>query len=277
MRDKPNTLHELLRAALRTQVDLGVGEIIIDPARVNALAAETAAPSPTTPTAADGAVPPEQWVEGMDASVRRVSAPAADMFGNDEPDGPPEPEFSSLEEHCKAICDCRNCPLAESRTKFVYGTGNPNADLMFVGEAPGRDEDLKGEPFVGRAGQLLDKILAAMKLSRKDVYIANVLKCRPPNNRDPLPEEIAECLPHLKEQIRIIRPKVLCALGRIAGQALLDTKTPLGRLRKHWHTYEGVPLLMTYHPAALLRFPQYKKDTWEDMQLVMAKLEELQG
>jgi len=148
---------------------------------------------------------------------------------------------------------------------------------MLIGEAPGKQEDLTGRPFVGRAGQLLDKILAAMSMARAEVYIANVLKCRPPDNRDPLPEEMAECLPYLKEQIRIIRPKVLCALGRIAGQALLETKTPLGQLRKRWHEYEGVPLLVTYHPAALLRFPEYKKETWEDMQMVLAKLDELRS
>ncbi|HPI32744.1 MAG TPA: uracil-DNA glycosylase [candidate division Zixibacteria bacterium] len=268
MREKPTTLPELLQAALRSQVELGLGEMIIDPARVETLAAE----------AARGAANQrEEWVDRMDAAVRRTSPPPVDLFGGAGGTGPKAAQFGTLAEHRAAICECRNCPLGETRTKFVYGVGSPQAELMFVGEAPGRDEDLKGEPFVGRAGQLLDKILAAMSMARAEVYIANVLKCRPPDNRDPLPEEMAECLPYLKEQIRIIRPKVLCALGRIAGQALLETKTPLGQLRKRWHEYEGVPLLVTYHPAALLRFPEYKKETWEDMQMVLAKLDELRS
>jgi DNA polymerase len=145
---------------------------------------------------------------------------------------------------------------------------------MFVGEGPGAEEDRRGEPFVGRAGQLLDKILAAMQLERSQVYIANVVKCRPPNNRDPQPDEMNQCTPYLREQIRLIKPKIMCALGRIAAQALLNTTTPLGRLRGQWHQFESIPLLVTYHPAALLRFPQYKKDTGADMQMIMARLNE---
>ncbi len=182
--------------------------------------------------------------------------------------------YASLEEHRAAICDCQQCPLGQSRNKFVYGAGSPKADLMFVGEAPGADEDRIGEPFVGRAGQLLDKILAAMKLNRDEVYIANILKCRPPGNRDPQPEEMSRCFPYLREQVRLISPKIICALGRIAAQAMLQTNTPLGRLRGKWHSFESVPVLVTYHPAALLRFPAYKKDTWADMQIVMARLNE---
>lgn len=181
-------------------------------------------------------------------------------------------KYRSLAAHNKAICNCRNCSLGATRTKFVYGIGNPKADVMFVGEAPGRDEDLKGEPFVGRAGQLLDKILAAIEFSRDNqVYIANILKCRPPNNRDPQPDEMATCMPYLREQIRLIRPKIICALGRIAAQGLLDTTTPLGRLRGHWHQFEDTPLIVTYHPAALLRFQKYKKDCWEDIKMLKAK------
>jgi len=186
-----------------------------------------------------------------------------------------QPSYPSLEKHNQAICNCQLCPLGKTRNKFVYGVGNPSADLMFIGEAPGADEDRLGEPFVGRAGQLLDKILAAMQLSRNHIYIANILKCRPPNNRDPLPDEMELCTPFLHEQIRIIKPKLICALGRISAQALLKTTTPLGKLRKNWHIYEGVPLLVTYHPAALLRFPVYKRDTWEDMQMLKARLDSM--
>lgn len=184
-------------------------------------------------------------------------------------------QFKNLDEHREAICNCQNCPLGATRTKFVYGVGNPDADVMFIGEAPGRDEDLKGEPFVGRAGQLLDKILAAINFKREEIYIANILKCRPPNNRDPQPAEMETCLPYLLEQIRLIKPKIICALGRISAQALLQTTTPLGKLRKHWHDFHGIPFIVTYHPAALLRFQQYKKDTWEDVQMLRKRYDEM--
>ncbi|MBI5265736.1 MAG: uracil-DNA glycosylase [candidate division Zixibacteria bacterium] len=184
-------------------------------------------------------------------------------------------QFKSLGDHCEAINKCQLCELGATRNKFVYGVGNPQAKLMFIGEAPGAEEDRRGEPFVGRAGQLLDQILLAIKFTRQDIYIANILKCRPPNNRDPLPEEMNKCTPYLNEQIRIIEPKLICLLGRIAAQALLKTSTPLGKLRGHWHEHNGVPVLVTYHPAALLRFPAYKKETWEDVQKLRARYDEL--
>jgi len=183
--------------------------------------------------------------------------------------------YKSLAAHEKAIHECQNCPLGATRTNFVYGTGNPKAGIIFIGEAPGRDEDLKGEPFVGRAGQLLDKILAAINFGRDEIYIANILKCRPPNNRDPQPDEMRTCMPYLLEQIRLIKPKIICALGRVAAQALLETSTPLGKLRKQWHDFGGIPFLVTYHPAALLRNPAFKKDCWEDVQILRAKYDEL--
>jgi len=186
-------------------------------------------------------------------------------------------KYKSLKEHEEAIKDCNNCRLCEGRTNFVYGTGDPNADVMFIGEGPGREEDLKGEPFVGRAGQLLNKILAAIDFKREDVYIANVVKCRPPNNRDPQPDEMETCMPHLKEQIRLIKPKIICALGRIASHALLETSTPLGKLRQKWHKFEGIDFIVTYHPAALLRFQQYKKDCWEDVQMLRERYDEIKG
>ena len=185
------------------------------------------------------------------------------------------PAYRSLSGHEKAINTCKKCPLGVTRNKFVYGVGNPNADVLFVGEAPGRDEDLQGVPFVGRAGQLLDKILAAINFKRDDMYIANILKCRPPNNRDPQPDEMKTCMPYLMEQIRLINPKIICALGRISAQALLQTTTPLGKLRGQWHDFNGIPFIVTYHPAALLRFQSYKRDTWEDVQRLRAKYDEL--
>lgn len=174
-----------------------------------------------------------------------------------------------LDELYAATCECRNCGLGATRTKFVFGSGNPDADLMFIGEAPGRDEDLQGLPFVGRAGQLLTKMIEAMGLSRDQVYIGNILKCRPPNNRDPLPDEMAACFPILKQQIQAIRPRYVCALGRIAAQALLQTTTALGKLRGTFHNFEGTKLVVTYHPAALLRNPSWKRPAWEDLQMIM--------
>jgi DNA polymerase len=148
----------------------------------------------------------------------------------------------------------------------VFGVGNPNASLMLIGEAPGAEEDRQGEPFVGRAGQLLNQILRAIEFSREDVYIANILKCRPPGNRDPQPAEVEACEPYLHHQIELIQPVVICALGRIAAQTLLKTKTPLGKLREKVHPYRGRPLVVTYHPAALLRNAKWKRPTWEDVQ-----------
>ncbi|MDH4223001.1 MAG: uracil-DNA glycosylase [candidate division Zixibacteria bacterium] len=184
---------------------------------------------------------------------------------------------NSLEDLYHNIKDCQKCQLYESRTNFVFGTGNSKAEVMFIGEAPGRDEDLQGEPFVGRAGQLLNKILAAINFEREEVYIGNVLKCRPPENRDPLPDEIEKCEPYLIEQIKLIQPKLICALGRIAAQALLKTKQPLNRLRGSFHDYQGIKFMVTYHPAALLRYPQFKKDTWEDVKLLRSEYDRMIG
>lgn len=158
---------------------------------------------------------------------------------------------------------------------MVFGSGNPDADLMLVGEGPGAEEDRQGLPFVGPAGALLTKILAAIGLARDEVYIANVVKCRPPGNRDPLPDEVVACRPFLREQIGLVRPRVLVGLGRVAAQALLGQVGRLGDFRGNWHTFEGVPLRITYHPAALLRDDTYKRPTWEDMKLVRDRLNEL--
>ena len=168
--------------------------------------------------------------------------------------------------------ECTRCKLAGGRTKLVFGVGNPEAELMFVGEGPGADEDRQGEPFVGRAGQLLTKMIEAMGYRREEVYIANVVKCRPPENRNPEPDEMDACEPFLRAQIAAVRPKVIVALGKIAAQALLRDTTPISRLRGRWFTYEGVKLMPTFHPAYLLRSPDEKKKAWEDLQLVMKEL-----
>lgn len=178
----------------------------------------------------------------------------------------------TLEEIRAELEDCRRCSLCQGRKTVVFGVGNPRARLVLVGEAPGREEDEKGEPFVGEAGRLLDRILFAMGLRREEVYICNVEKCRPPGNRDPLPEEIAACEPFLKRQLAAIRPELIVTLGRFAAQTLLRDTSPIGRLRGHWHEYQGIPLMPTFHPAYLLRNPAGKREVWEDMKQVMARL-----
>jgi DNA polymerase len=167
---------------------------------------------------------------------------------------------------------CVKCKLAKTRTQVVYGVGNPGADLMFIGEAPGRDEDEKGEPFVGRAGQLLTDIIKAMKLTRDDVYIANVVKCRPPENRNPDPEELDACRPYIRRQVEIIQPKVIVTLGKFALQSLTKKSYGITATRGQWLEYNGVKVMPTYHPAYLLRTPSAKKEVWADMKLVMAEL-----
>ena len=173
------------------------------------------------------------------------------------------------------ICQCLKCPLGHTRTTFVFGVGNPRATLMVVGEAPGADEDAQGEPFVGRAGQLLNKILEAIRFKREDVYICNILKCRPPGNRKPLPEEVESCIPYLRRQIALIKPKLILCLGLTAAENLLQTRESLGALRGRVMQYEGIPLMVTYHPAALLRNPNWKRPAWEDVQAARALHDEL--
>jgi uracil-DNA glycosylase len=168
--------------------------------------------------------------------------------------------------------DCTRCKLHGGRTKLVFGTGSPHAEVMFVGEGPGADEDREGEPFVGRAGQLLTKMIEAMGFRRDDVYIANVVKCRPPGNRNPEPDELEACEGFLRRQIAAVGPKVIVALGKYAAQTLLRDETPISRLRGRWAEYEGVRLMPTFHPAYLLRSPEEKKKAWEDLQLVMKEL-----
>ncbi|MDF1536889.1 MAG: uracil-DNA glycosylase [bacterium] len=168
--------------------------------------------------------------------------------------------------------DCRRCGLAAERNNIVFGVGDPGARVVFVGEAPGRDEDLRGEPFVGKAGQTLTRIIAAMGLTREQVYICNVIKCRPPGNRDPLPAEVAMCQPFLARQLEIIQPQVICALGSFAARTLLGSDLGISRLRGDFHDYKGTPLMPTYHPSYLLRNPHAKRDVWEDIQKVMELL-----
>lgn len=178
----------------------------------------------------------------------------------------------SLQQINDELVDCKRCNLCQGRQNIVFGTGNPNATLVFVGEGPGADEDRLGEPFVGRAGQLLTKMINAMGLKREDVYICNVVKCRPPENRDPKPEEIEACEPFLKKQLMAIKPQVIVGLGRHACQTLLKSTTPMSKIRGEWQEYDGIRFMPTFHPAYLLRNPPAKKEVWEDLKKVMGVL-----
>jgi uracil-DNA glycosylase len=190
---------------------------------------------------------------------------------------PNEPWTSAqtIDELNSAINTCVKCPLGKTRIKFVFGVGNPKAEVVVVGEAPGADEDEQGEPFVGRAGQLLNKILEAIHFKREEIFICNILKCRPPNNRDPQAEEVDCCEPYLWKQLEIIRPKMILCVGRIAGQSLLKINSSLALMRGKVHDYRGIPLMVTYHPAALLRNPNWKKPCWEDVQQFRKLYEEM--
>jgi uracil-DNA glycosylase family 4 len=195
------------------------------------------------------------WVP-RDAPEMADAGPAADAPGEEQLD------WDALR---AAVAGCRRCRLCESRTQTVFGVGSVDADWMIIGEAPGAEEDRRGEPFVGRAGKLLDEMLLAVGMQRESVFIANILKCRPPNNRDPRPEESAACRGYLERQIDLVSPRIILAVGRIAAQLLLDTDTPVGRLRGTVHSLGDVPLVVTYHPAYLLRSPSQKRKAWHDL------------
>lgn len=209
---------------------------------------------------------------GLDGLPRRARPGPATPAGA-ACDGDEEWRSLDLEALAGHLSACRRCTLSGGRTQVVFGVGDPAARLMFVGEGPGRDEDLQGEPFVGRAGQLLTAMIErGMGLRRSEVYIANVVKCRPPRNRDPEPDEVAACEPFLKRQVELVSPEVIVALGRFAAQCLLKASTPISRLRGRWHEYEAIPLMPTFHPAYLLRNPAEKRAAWGDLKMVLAKL-----
>jgi uracil-DNA glycosylase family 4 len=274
-------LRSALRAHLEFYEELGIAGISRDPAwrtRADSMKntqtpknspppePRTTAPTPaTTATAAAAATAAsEPWTDAEDSGGIATA----------EIDAPPRDVVDILREVRTDIGDCTRCKLHKlGRTQIVFGVGNPRAQLMFVGEAPGQDEDIQGEPFVGRAGQLLTKIIEAIGLSRSDVYIANVIKCRPPNNRNPEPDEVATCEPFLFRQIDAIKPKVIVALGTFAAQCLLKTSDPISRMRGRAFNYRGAQLIPTFHPAFLLRSPDRKRDVWEDMKKVRALLQ----
>ncbi|MEX2139237.1 MAG: uracil-DNA glycosylase [Pirellulales bacterium] len=198
----------------------------------------------------------------------------AEALATSPPASPSDGKSQQLQVLQAEVAGCSRCSeLAQTRTQTVFGVGNPNARLVFLGEAPGADEDIRGEPFVGRAGQLLTDIISkGMKLRREDVYILNVLKCRPPNNRTPAPNEVINCRGFLNRQLDILKPEYICCLGSVAAKTLLDTDVSIGRLRGKFHDYRGIPVLCTYHPAYLLRNPAAKKEVWEDIQVLMKRM-----
>jgi len=211
-----------------------------------------------------------EYLTDLGFEEQKVTATAGSDVQNAEA---ANPDSAALDAIFNELGNCQRCGLGASRTKLAYGVGNPNARLVLVGDAPGREEDLQGEPFVGEAGQLLDRILQAMGLHRNDVYICNVLKCRPPNNRDPQPEEGATCEAFLVRQIAAVRPQVIIALGHFAVHSLLKTNAPISKLRGEWQSYQGIPLMPTYHPAYLLNNPEGKRDVWDDMKQVLRRLQ----
>lgn len=301
-----------VRRWLELQRDLGGDEVIVDSpadliaamsakppkaARTTPVAPTTTQVAPETPLKAKPKASPPPSPRAS-ATVEPKSAP---VFGGVvRPFGDPEavwrkaaPEipgpgmavvppaasvakgavWTSLEQVASVVAECRACPLCQGRTHTVPGEGNPAARLMCVGEGPGENEDLTGRPFVGKAGELLDKILANIEVPREQVYIANVVKCRPPRNRAPLPDEREACSAYLHRQIALVRPKVLLALGSTAAEALLGVKKPLGDLRLRVHAWDGIPLIVTYHPAALLRNPNWKRPAWDDVRIARQLLE----
>lgn len=204
-------------------------------------------------------------VAGFDCSEQALGI--LKTWGQSGPGQSQSPE--NLEAILSDLSGCRACKLCSTRSHIVFGSGNPRARLVFVGEGPGYDEDMAGKPFVGKAGQLLTKIIEAIQMTRDEVYICNIVKCRPPENRNPAPDEIKACLPWLKRQIKAIEPEFICVLGTVAAQSLLETKTPISGLRGRFFDLEGIRVLPTYHPAFLLRNPDKKRDVWKDMQLLM--------
>ncbi len=234
--------------------------------------AGTPQPAPVTGTTAD---PDDPFLEICNQFVAQTLGLIERQPPVRKPDPSAQDKATALAALRDEVLPCTACPLHETRHSTVFGAGNPDADVVFVGEAPGRDEDIQGEPFVGRSGKLLTKILSAIGYGRDDVFICNILKCRPPNNRDPQPAEVAACEIHLKRQLAILDPRVICCLGRVAAQTLLGTDASLKRLRQTVHFYEGIPVMATYHPAALLRNPGWKRDTWNDVRKMRALIDAL--
>jgi DNA polymerase len=301
---------DLLRRYLEQRRELGESELVLDALKIDDVmrllgaAGQTPTPSQRHPSIRDAASPePQDWRASLREAGVNVDPPRLGRHEFIDPaKEPPQPtaeisdhmafkkglvvgtnegdlipstirKLDSLDEIARTVAKCTRCPLYKTATNPVPGEGNPTAKLVCVGEAPGAKEDETGRPFVGQAGQLLTKILAAIDMTREEVFICNVLKHRPPGNRNPQPDEVEACSPYLIRQLELIKPKVIVAFGTFAAQTLLNTKTPLGQLRGLVHRYHGTPLVVTYHPAALLRNPAWKRPTWEDVKLARRVLD----
>jgi len=287
--DDPRAFAAELAADLRSWVEWAqlTGAIEVPSTPLSALPAE-APPPPRVPVQRPATAPSEPPVgpriptqrpasSPMSATPSQRISPRAAASAQPVPPPPSTPVGqgeAGLKQVRDELGDCQRCRLARDRKQIVYGMGNPNADLVLVGEAPGQQEDLTGEPFVGRAGQLLTRMLATLGLTREQVYICNVIKCRPPQNRDPLSDEVASCSPFLHRQLRAIEPKVIVTLGRFAAATVVGVETNLGELRKHLGSWNGVPIVSTYHPSYLLRTPHMKRAAWEDLLVVRRLLRE---
>ncbi|MEO8201492.1 MAG: uracil-DNA glycosylase, partial [Gemmatimonadota bacterium] len=251
-------MSDTIRRYLEQQLELGGSEVVVSR---TPLPASEAAPAPETPEAG-------RWRKDA-PPIPGPGLVIQPLLAEDDP----RAGIHSLAALAQAIDECTRCPLHLTRTKSVPGEGDPKAGLFLVGEGPGETEDRLGRPFVGRAGDLLDKLLAALDLPRSAVYIANIVKNRPPQNRKPLPDEVAACIPFLYRQIAIVQPKVILAMGGTAGESLLGVKKSLGEIRGKVHRFAGIPLIVTYHPAALLRNPNWKKPTWDDVRIARQLLD----
>ncbi len=279
-RDPSEELSEILEDLSRHlcwQEETGGRLLLVDAAKQAAersaslrskLPARGAAKAPTGPAASPPPAPAPA-PRPLAAAPAPAPSPAVASRAQEVPPAEAEAERPTLDQVRRELGDCQRCKLCSGRKNIVFGVGNPRAELVFVGEGPGEQEDLQGVPFVGAAGELLTKMIQAMGFSRDDVYICNVVKCRPPGNRNPEPEEIAACEPFLRAQLKALQPKVIVALGKFAAQTLLRDTTPITRLRGQWREYQGVKLMPTFHPAYLLRNTAEKRKAWEDLQQVM--------
>ncbi len=303
--DRRAEIARLARAFVEQRAELGDTELWPAPTRRSALqekgpvtpapspsAAETDREPPSTgasppaqrpPTESRRDHPPQQSAPPVDDTpiagsvrngVQREEEPAQETSQMTPEDiGPDAWEGLTLEQFGETISPCERCSLCAEANNFVFGKGDPNADIMFIGEGPGEEENRQGLPFVGRAGQLLDKMIVAMQLRVEDVYITNVVKHRPPRNRNPQADEIDACMPYLQHQIALIQPKLICLLGRVSAQAMLNSSEGLGRMRGRWHEYAGIKTMVTYHPAALLRNPNWKPHAWDDLKALRLELD----
>ncbi len=264
MDENKTWLLDQLKEHLEFMQELGIDAV--SPEVLNSMKKRIVQPRARPDTSTTPAALPKDKLGKRVRDVPPVSAPARETV-------PPAPRFSTLEVIREEIGDCRRCKLCDGRTNIVFGSGNPRARLVFVGEGPGADEDVQGLPFVGKAGQLLTKIIESIQMARDEVYICNVVKCRPPKNRVPEKDEVAACSPFMRGQLEVIRPSIICCLGATAAQTLLETNAFMGKLRGRFYDFHGAQLIVTYHPAYLLRNPAAKRDVWEDMKKIRARME----